>query len=67
MMKSNDLSQATDPVLRGSMAALKRAAALARQTAIQTGTALVVMEGGRLIRIPPEELRPQGPSTSHRS
>lgn len=58
-MKSSDLSQAKDPVLRGSIAALKRAAALARQTAIQTETALVVMEGGRLIRIPADELRRQ--------
>ena len=67
MMQSKDLSQATDPALRGSMDALKRAAALARQTAIQTGTALIVMEGGRLIRIPAEDLRPQDPSTDPRS
>lgn len=58
-MKPSDLSQAKDSVLRGSMAALKRAAALARQTAIQTNTALVVMEGGRLIRISSNELRQQ--------
>ncbi len=64
-MKSTDLSQAEDPVLRGSIAALRRAAALARQTAIQTGTALVVMEGGRLIRISPEELRQQDPKATH--
>ena len=59
MMKSSDLSQATDPVLRGSMDALKRAAALARQTAIQTGTALVIMEAGHLIRLSADELRQQ--------
>ena len=60
-MQPNDLSLATDPALRGSMEALKRAAALARQTAIQTGTALIVMEGGRLIRIPPGRPSIPGP------
>ncbi len=61
MMKSTDLSEARDPVLRGSIAALRRAAVLARQTAIRTETALVIMEGGRLVRIPAAELRRQSP------
>jgi len=34
-----------------------RAAELARQTALQTGTAIVVVREGKLVRITAEELR----------
>ena len=56
-MRSSDLSKATDPVLRGSLAAMKRAAALARKTAIQTDTGIVVVRDGKLVRISAAELR----------
>ncbi len=56
-MRSFDLSKATDPVLRGSLAAMKRAAALARKIAIQTDTGIVLVRDGKPIRIPAEELR----------
>ncbi len=56
-MRSFDLSKATDPVLRGSLAAMKRAAALARKTAIQTDTAIVLVRDGKPIRIPAAQLR----------
>jgi hypothetical protein len=36
---------------------MQRAAELARKTAIQTGTDLVVVRDGKLTRIPPHELR----------
>jgi hypothetical protein len=41
------------------MAALERAALLARKTAIQTDTHLVIVKDGKLLRIPAEELRQQ--------
>ncbi len=56
-MRSSDLSIAKDPVLRGSMAAMRRAAALARKTAIQTDTAIVLVRDGKVVRIPAAELR----------
>lgn len=39
------------------MAAMQRAAELARQTAIQTNTAIVVVREGQRIRITAEQLR----------
>ncbi len=56
-MKSQDLSMARSPELRASLAALQRAAALARKTAIQTNTDLLVVKNGELIRISGEQLR----------
>jgi len=41
-MNTRDISEAQDPDLRASVAAMQRAAQLARQTAIQTGTDLIV-------------------------
>jgi len=58
-MKTKDISEAKDPDLRASMAALERAALQARKTAIQTGTNLVIVKDGQLLRIPPEELSQQ--------
>ena len=51
-----DISTARDPDLRASMQALRRAAELARKTAIQTGTHLVIVENGELRRISAQEL-----------
>ena len=56
-MSRADISQAKNPDLRGSMAAMRRAAALARKTAIQTDTAIVQVRDGKVVRIPAEELR----------
>ena len=56
-MTGQDLSKARNPDLRSSMAALRRAAGLARQTALQTDTAIVVVRDGKLMRIPAEQLR----------
>lgn len=58
-MNPRDLSQAKNPDLRASFAALQRAAQMARQVAIQTNTAIVVMKDGQLIRIPAEILAQQ--------
>ena len=56
-MNEADLSQAKNRDLRGSMAAMRRAAALARKTAIQTDTGIVVVRDGKPVRIPAAELR----------
>lgn len=56
-MTQADLSKAKNPDLRASLVAMRRAAALARQIALQTNTAIVVMQDGKLTHIDAEELR----------
>lgn len=56
-MKQRELSEASNPDLRASLAALRRAAQLARKIAVQTDTEIVVVRDGRLVRIPAEQLR----------
>ena len=56
-MTTKDISEAKDPDLRSSMAALLRASQLARKIAIQTDTDLIIAKDGKLVRISPEELR----------
>ena len=55
-MNSSDLDQAKDPDVRASLGALRRAAQLARKTAIQTDTSLVIVKDGRLQHIAAAEL-----------
>jgi adenine-specific DNA-methyltransferase len=59
LMKASELQLAKNPDLIASVAAIKRAAQLARQTAIQTNTAIVVIKDGVLCRISAEELKQQ--------
>jgi hypothetical protein len=54
-----DISGAKDADLRASLGALKRASLLARRTAIQTNTHLVIVKDGVSLRIPADELRRQ--------
>lgn len=56
-MTSQDLSKAKNPDLRASLAAMRRAAELARKTAIQTDTDIVIVKDGKPVRITAEELR----------
>lgn len=56
-MTQQELSKARNPDLHGSLAAMQRAAEMARQTAIQTNTALVQVKDGKLVVVPAEELR----------
>ena len=56
-MNAKDISKAKNPDLCGSLAAMQRAAALARETAIQTNTSIVIEENGKLVWISAEELR----------
>ena len=50
-MKQEDLPKARHADMRGSLAAMRRAAELARQTAIQTDTAIVLVRDGKLVRV----------------
>ncbi len=52
-----DLGNARDPDLRGSLAAMRRAAAVARQIAIQTDTEIIVVRDGKPVRISAAQLR----------
>lgn len=56
-MTQQELSKAANPDLQASLVAIQRAAALARQTAMQTNTAIVVVKDGKLLRITAEQLR----------
>jgi hypothetical protein len=56
-MKPRDISEAKNPDLRASLAAMRRAAAMARETAIRTGTAIVIVRDGKPVRIPAAQLR----------
>lgn len=59
-MKHEDIAQARNPDLRGSLAAMKRAAELARRTAMQTDTEIVVVRDGKTVLIPAKQLRENG-------
>lgn len=56
-MKVQDISKAKDPDLRASLAAMQRAAALARKIAMQTDTGIVIVQDNELRYITAEELR----------
>jgi hypothetical protein len=56
-MNARDISNANDPDVRSSLAALRRAAALARKEAIQTDTDIVVVKDGQLLIIEAKTLR----------
>lgn len=58
-MKPRDISHARNPDLRASQPALRRAAALARKTAIDSGTDLIVVRDGQTVRISADTLRSQ--------
>jgi hypothetical protein len=56
-MKTKNITEAKDPDLRASGAAMHRAAELARTTAIQTGTHIVIVKDGKLTHVPAQTLR----------
>jgi hypothetical protein len=56
-MTQQELSKAKNPDLRASLAAMRRAAQMARSTAIQTDTEIVIVEDGKPVRVTAEELR----------
>jgi hypothetical protein len=56
-MTQQELLKAKNPDLRASLAAMRRAAEMARTTAIQTNTEIVIVRDGKLVRVTAEELR----------
>ncbi|GHU34503.1 hypothetical protein AGMMS50256_28210 [Betaproteobacteria bacterium] len=56
-MNPKDISTAENPDLRASLAAMQRAAALARKVAIQTDTGIVIAKDGKLVHVSADELR----------
>ena len=58
-VKLSDITKAKNQDLIGSVAAMKRTAALARQVAVQTGTAIVVSTNGKLVWHTAKELQAQ--------
>lgn len=56
-MKPNDISQARNPDLAGSLVAMRRAAAMARRTALQTHTEIVVVRDGKPVTITAVQLQ----------
>jgi len=63
-MSPKDISHAKNPDLRNSMAALRRAAEQARETAIRTGTDLIVRKNGKRVRIPANALNAKAQTSS---
>ena len=56
-MTPQELAKARNPDLRASLDAMRRAAELARKTAIQTDTEIVIVHDGKLMHVPAEQLR----------
>jgi hypothetical protein len=56
-MTQQEISKAKDPDLQASVAAIQRAAQLARKIAMQTGTAIVIARDKKMVRISADELR----------
>jgi peroxiredoxin len=57
MNPPSDLLSAKDPDIPASFDALRRAAQLARKTAIHTNTNIVILQEGQLIHVSAQELR----------
>ena len=53
-----------DHETRGAMDAIQRAAELARTTAIQTDTAIIIVKDGKRVRVTADELRQQRTPTA---
>ncbi|MBI2800016.1 MAG: hypothetical protein HYX63_06965 [Gammaproteobacteria bacterium] len=59
-MTQDQLAQAKDKDLPGSLIAMRRAALMAREHAVRTDTAIIVIRNSRLVRVTAETLRKEG-------
>lgn len=59
-MMPKQLSQAKDKNLPASLIAMRRAAHMAREQAVRTDTAIVVIRGQKAVRVTAEQLRKEG-------
>lgn len=58
-MNPKDISSARNPDQRASLVAMQRAAQMARQIAIQTNTAIILHQDGKMVRITANQLQEQ--------
>lgn len=56
-MSRHELGKAKDRDLVTSMAAMKRAATMARKAAMQTGIAIVIVRNKKIVRLTTDDLR----------
>jgi len=63
-MSTKDIANAKNADLRASQQAMQRAAELARHTAIQTGTDLIIVQDGKTVRIPASVLQDTAQTSS---
>lgn len=63
-MTKRDLSECKNPDMRGSMDAMRRAAAMARQIAIDTDTGIVLFRDGKVVHISAADLREERDRTA---
>jgi uncharacterized protein YacL (UPF0231 family) len=56
-MNQDQVGQARDKDLPSSLIAIRRAAQAARDTAVRTGTAIIVWRNGQVVRISANELQ----------
>lgn len=59
-MTQKELGTAKDKDLIFSLVAMRRAARMAREQALLTSTAIIVMKDDKLVRVTAEEIRKQG-------
>lgn len=59
-MTQKELNTAKDKDLITSLAAMKRAAALARKQAVDTDTAIILQKQQKIVRLTAEEIRNEG-------
>lgn len=60
-MTLDDLSKAKDKDIPASVAAMNRAAAMARKIAVQTETGIIVVENEKIVLVTADELRKKDP------
>jgi imidazolonepropionase-like amidohydrolase len=60
IMNEKDLHLARNKYILTSLIAMKRAAIMARELAVQTNTAIIVVRDGKIVRITADELRKEG-------
>jgi len=58
-MNEKELGKAKDKDLIASLPAMHRAASMAREQAMLTSTAIIVMQDNKLVRVSAEEIRKQ--------
>ena len=59
-MTQDQLSRAKDKDLPASLVAMLRAARMAREEAVRTDTAIIVVRNGKPVRVTADELRKAG-------